>query len=206
VIVRKTFISGKLATTLEAAELELGLALGHGLPLQRWIAAASDLIVQLIGRELAAAEYVESLPGSGGTELLLEGRPLISVLGVTYQGAPITDYIISGANPSIIYRSAGWPEARFITSWLTENVVATQTQDYEVTYRAGYYMANEAIPDLPSRFEQACLLLIRQFYLQQGRDGSITSERVGDLAVTYSEKGRVVTPEVYELLGVEVPG
>jgi hypothetical protein len=205
VIVSRTPLGSTAATTLKAAEQELGLLAGHGLPLERWINAASDLIVRMIGRDLAAALYVEDIPGSGLTSLLLEARPFISVESVTYQGVPITDFVASSTEPAILYRQLGWPETMATSTWLTDNVVATSINDYEITYRAGYYMPGDAVPTLPARYEQACLLLVRQFYLQRGKDGSIKSESVGDLSVTYAARGGVAIPEVYELLGLEIP-
>lgn len=192
-------------TKLATAEEELVLAAGHGLPLERWIKAASDMIVRLCNREFAKARYVEAMPGTSGTELVLEGRPLLTVEGVLINDLDCTDYIITSYEPSILYRGNGWPEIVAYATGLTDNPLAIDLENIIVTYVAGYTMPNDPVPNLPSNYEQACLLLVRQLKLAQGKDGAVTSERVGGLAVTYSERSRIIVPEVYELLGLEVP-
>ncbi|ELK38861.1 hypothetical protein D478_27507 [Brevibacillus agri BAB-2500] len=82
----------------------------------------------------------------------------------------MTDYE-AASEKGVLFRKDGWCAAdRQIT----------------LTYTAGYVLPGDATPEnpqtLPESLELACILLCQTLMRQPG----VTSERVGDIAVTYA--------------------
>lgn len=77
-------------------------------------------------------------------------------------------------------------------------VVASAAAGY-VEVEGGEPLVDEAAPapdaqrelrvrNLPHDLEQACIEIVKAFYLQRQRDEGVSSKRVGDLSVTYRER------------------
>ncbi|MNL54722.1 hypothetical protein D3C87_1780750 [compost metagenome] len=71
----------------------------------------------------------------------------------------------------ILYRLDGWPEG---------------DRAIMISYTAGYVLPNDATTDepatLPETLEFACIMLAKHLLREPG----VTSERVGDISVTYA--------------------
>lgn len=166
---------------------------------------ASDWAERHLGYPLLAQVYSETLPAYGGLNLVLSRTPVRGVLRVfdaTDTGSATeiksSEYRIEDRDAGFLSRNAGWEWTAQQSVKLSEYVVpGAETRPYLVEYVAGYALdgldtgseawttkATSTARDLPYDVEQAVLEKTREFY--EG-GGGVTSKRVGDLAITYSE-------------------
>ncbi len=130
------------------------------------LAAASRAIEREINRQLGRQVHTEEVDGSGRPLLRLRHYPINRVDSVAVCSVTVTDYETEPAS-GMLRRLGCWPEG-------LRNVV--------VTYEAGYDLPTDDEPGtLPENYELACVLYAQILMREQGT----TSERVGDIAVTY---------------------
>jgi len=157
-------------TSLSAVQRYLGLSSGTDDELlTELVARVSDSIVAHCGREFALGDYYELHDGDGGDVLLLNQRPVAQVFALSQDGAEIEgdDFVV-------------YPELGMVR--LKSGVFGRGARNIYAGYRAGY----EAIP---GDVEQAAVQWTAALYQARGAAGGrvITSERVGDYAVTYDD-------------------
>ncbi|KAF6618266.1 hypothetical protein HFE03_03455 [Paenibacillus sp. EKM102P] len=178
-----------MLTTLQRAKSYLSIPLddtSQDFTLLTALGAASEWIERECNRSFEYKTYRQTLDGPGTKFLRLRNFPIHSVSllhvdGVDKLGESFT---IESEN-GMLFRRSGWPfGARLI----------------EVEYLAGYILPSDAedapAPTLPCKYEWACVLLAQTLMREQG----VTSERVGDISVTYKDEGRSLPGAVKALI------
>lgn len=190
-----TAATDKAFTTLTRVKVNLGLGTSTGDDsfLTDLIAEVGQIIVDETGREFAEEKVKETLKGSDRTTLLLTRTPIVSISSIVENYVTtITDYAIDDAEAGILYRRSGWT-ASVGTGWgIARNYEhAYQRPMYEITYRAGYVMANSCATStsvtqvlLPSSLKNVATAAVVMAYKTKDRDPSILSKRIGDVSVT----------------------
>ncbi|NQX68481.1 phage gp6-like head-tail connector protein [Paenibacillus alba] len=164
------------------------------LPLALALEMASSIIETHCKRLFTKRSYTEKIstiqepyqaPSQLYTKLVLRQYPILSIDTFTVSGENTTDYELL-PDEGILFRKNGWPRGEFII---------------ETMYTAGFItpdIATEAEPtNLPRSLEMACILLAQTLM----RAPSVTSERVGDIALTYQSDGDSLPPAVKALIG-----
>jgi hypothetical protein len=166
-----------MLTTIEKAKSLLGIQAEDGSSdgqLSLYLAAATSAIETYCRRSFRLQEYMDRKhDGTRGKYLLLEGYPILQVSEVQLDGVDISDYE-TASEKGMLFRKDGWCAAdRQIT----------------LSYTAGYVLPGNASAEnpqtLPESLELACILFCQTLMRTPG----VTSERVGDLAVTYANEG-----------------
>jgi hypothetical protein len=130
------------------------------------VARASDGVRSYCGRDFALADCHEYHDGDGGDTVLLEQRPVAEVFALSQDGAGIA------AEEFAVYPEAGIVRLKW-------GVFGRGARNVYVGYRAGY-------ESIPGDVEQAAIEWTAGLYRARGAGGrQVTSERVGDYAVTY---------------------
>jgi hypothetical protein len=160
-------MSDAALTSLSAVQRYLGLSAGADEDLLTDLAArASDGIRRYCGRDFALGDYAEYHDGDGGDTLLLAQRPVVEVFALSQDGTETTaeDYVL-------------YPEAGMVR--LKSGGFGLGARNVYAAYRAGY-------ESIPGDVEQAAIQCTAALYQARGAGGRrVTSERVGDYAVTY---------------------
>lgn len=148
--------------------------------------AASATIERETNRSFKQKSYLQTLDGSGTQFLRLRNYPVHSVSRLDVCGADWMErkFNIESDNGMLFYRS-GWPcGARLV----------------EVEYLAGYILPSDEpgapAATLPKNYELACILYAQMLMREQG----VTSERVGDISVTYKDEGRALPGVIKALI------
>lgn len=125
---------------------------------------ASAIVRDAAGSPISATSSTVTLEGRG-SRLQLPGGPATAVSGVSVDGLAVTDYkLLSGA----LVRSCGFPDGSEVT----------------VTYTHGFATVPADIVDLVCRLVGQELTAMRSGDIASR---GITSERIGDYSVTYSD-------------------
>ena len=163
--------------------------------------ASAAIDTYLSPRELRRQTYSETVSGSGDLHLRLSQYPIVSVASVALDGSPVVDYSIEDAAAGILFRRLGWNDTTLV-GWNLTGTPLPQGQDprYVVVYTAGFLIpsvksddVNDQGPRLPSDLERACIELVKEWMAPASRKGggsTITSKKVGDLTITYGDKGQ----------------
>ncbi|WP_301171036.1 phage head-tail connector protein [Brevibacillus nitrificans] len=150
-----------------------------------YLSAASSAIETYCRRSFRLQEYKDRKhDGIKGKYLLLEGYPILQVSKVQVDDVDVTDYQVDPER-GMLFRQDGWQaEERKIT----------------VSYTGGYVLPSDATAEnpqtLPESLELACILFCQTLMRTPG----VTSERVGDLAVTYGNEGEGLPTAVRSLV------
>lgn len=164
-----------MLTTVKRAKKLLGIAeddTSRDFYLEMALEAASKAIERECNRELGQGQHFQLINGSGIQSLRLRNFPILSVLDLKVNGTSVNpdDYKIE-YETGMLFREVCWP---------------CGTRNIDVEYTAGYILPSDAedAPEstLPRNYEMACVLYA-QTLLQQ--TPGVTSERVGDISVTY---------------------
>jgi hypothetical protein len=184
-------------TTYGLVALELGLSDGDT-SLQHKIGPlipeVSSSISRFCGREFARQTYTETVAGHGSDTLLLTHGPVVSITSVSLNGTAITgsDYALVG---NAIYRLSG---GLFGPTWAYTYGYPT----YTVVYVAGYILPGNSGETLPPALRRIATKAVAHEHLNAGRDGTITSEKMGDLSVTYGGDGSGLPAHICKALTV----
>lgn len=156
-------------TSLSAVQRYLGLSSGaEDELLSDLIARVSERVVAYCGREFAAGDYYEYHDGEGSDVVLLRQRPVSEVYALSQDGGAVA------ADDFAVY-----PEAGMVR--LKSGVFGRGARNVYVAYRAGY-------ETIPGDVEQAAIEWTAALYQARSAGArQVTSERVGDYAVTYDE-------------------
>jgi len=137
------------------------------LDLEFFAKAASSNIVKYLNRPLEQKSITEWIAGNKNSKFLnVKLYPLLDVTSVLVDSQPTADYKIV-AESGRLYREQGWIEG---------------FQRIEITYTGGYILPGKDGVNLPEEIELACILHIQDLMRTPG----VTSERVGDISVTYA--------------------
>ena len=193
-------VAAALGVTTSTADGTLDGAYVHDL-----ISLASEWAETYVGYPLVAQVYSETVRGSGGRHLLLGRTPIRYMLRVfdsssTCEASELksTEYRVEDAEAGLLSRDIGflWSNVQetFLVPFARPNM---DRKPWLVEYAAGYLLTGAATSDtiystvststgrdLPYDVEQAVVSRVLEWY--EGAAG-VTSKRVGDLAITYSE-------------------
>ncbi|MGG1651388.1 hypothetical protein [Paenibacillus sp. NRS-1780] len=150
------------------------------------LGAASEWIEHECNRSFEYKAYRQTLDGPGTKFLRLRNFPIHSVSRLDLEGKDLLSepFTIESEN-GMLFKRTGWP--------CGERMI-------EVDYLAGYILPSDEedapAPTLPQKYEWACVLLAQTLMREQG----VTSERVGDISVTYKDEGQSLPGAVKALI------
>lgn len=160
--------------------------------LERRILAASDLIVQHLGRDLRrVVGKSEDLPGYGTPRLIVSLTPLETLTSVAFNGAIVDSGNYSVEDPAIgtIFNPATWIDTAVFRSAVSPTQKGGDEQRlYTVVYTGGYALPNDTAPAgtaLPGPIVEACLALATVLHRRRGRDSAVQAETVGEASQTF---------------------
>ncbi|MGW2985456.1 hypothetical protein [Streptomyces goshikiensis] len=147
-----------------------------------YLDVASTAVREAAGAPISATTSTVTVEGEAGQWLRLPGLPLTAVSSVKLDGATVTDWRLRS---SMLWRAAGW------TGY-------DGPSEVEVVYAHGLPTVPSDIIDLVSRMTAAALVAYRSQEDGSGlaADKVLTSERLGDWAVTYASDGRITEMEL----------
>ncbi|GFH38911.1 hypothetical protein [Streptomyces pacificus] len=154
--------------TVEASETAL---------VETYLDVASTAVREAAGVPISQTTSTITLEGEEGQRLTLPGLPVVSVASVELDGEPLTDWRLRTGR---LWRAAGW-------------TACDGPSEVEVTYTHGMAVVPADIVDLVCRMVAAALKSARAEEDGTGiaADRVVTSERLGDWAVTYASDGRL---------------
>jgi hypothetical protein len=146
-----------------------------------YLDVASTAVREAAGAAISRTTSTITLEGPAGQWLTLPGLPIESVASVTIDGRAVTDWRLHSER---LWRAAGWS--------------GCEPSDVDVTYTHGLLVVPSDIVDLVCRAVAAAVSAYRA--LADGEalaaDKAVTSERLGDWAVTYASDGRISEMEL----------
>jgi hypothetical protein len=162
---------------------------GEDEALKGYIARASDVISRHCKRVFGLETVEETFRlDQCQSELVLARFPVVEIVSVSENGTAlvVADDIEVNMTAGIVTRLHGDRPCY----WSTWKIV--------VTYRTGYTLPAEA----PEALQQACLQLVKSFYLGSDRDPLIRSESVTPMSsASYFGGSEYLPPDVIGLLG-----
>ncbi|MEU2992900.1 hypothetical protein ABZ772_21580 [Streptomyces griseoincarnatus] len=146
-----------------------------------YLGVASAAVREAAGTAITRTTSTVSLEGPAGQWLTLPGPPIVSVTSVAIDGRTVTDWRLRSER---LWRAAGWS--------------GCEPSEVDVTQTHGLVDVPEDIVDLVCRMVASALKAYRSEDGGEGLavDKEITSERLGDWAVTYGSDGRVTEMEL----------
>jgi hypothetical protein len=141
--------------------------------------------------------------GHGTPELIVDRPPVWSVASVKFDGDAIdsASYACVGRHKKagiVQLKDPSWWTTRQGAGVFRSGVVGHEELTYEVTYAGGFITPSMApvvgVESLPRQIRQACITQALYQYAVDGRDPSVTSERLLSYGVTY-KAGDDVDPE-----------
>lgn len=146
-----------------------------------YLGVASAAVREAAGTAISRATSTLTLEGVPGQWLTLPGAPIVSVDSVSIDGRPVTDWRLRSER---LWRASGW--------------TGLAPSEVEVTYTHGLLDVPEDIVDLVCRMAASALVAYRSEDGGTGLavDKEVTSERLGDWAVTYGADGRITEMEL----------
>jgi hypothetical protein len=142
--------------------------------LQRLITAASQFIQSWLGRQIAAADWLEVRDGTGGQLMVLANSPITAVLSLSIDGLTIPAALADGGF------DAGYTFTPTELA-LRGYVFTRRPQNVIVTYTAGYQT-------IPPDLAQACTELVCLRHRERSRIGEVSKALGGGETVTFSQK------------------
>lgn len=201
-------LNANALTTLAEALIVLGLTTDSGGPVDdkvtRMINSASDLFENRCDRKFVLTDEVESVPGFGTDKLRVSRWPVVTVAGITYDGATvdITDLFIDKPAGLLQLQGGFRNTAHFDGSAIgTPSLPGTELPLYAVTYQGGYitpqHDGDAASPfdgddrNMPYDLEEAVLTLIRSRAGARTvvRDPTVKSQKLRTWAASYVTSG-----------------
>lgn len=147
-----------------------------------YLDVASTSVREAAGTPISQTTSTITLEGEAGQRLRLPGPPISAVSVVELDGTVVTDWRLRSDR---LWRADGWTGH-------------DGPSEVEVTYTHGLPAVPADIVDLVCRMVAAALVAYRAEDDGSGlaADRSVTSERIGDYAVTYGADGRVTEMEL----------
>ncbi|MBV9553428.1 MAG: hypothetical protein JO032_11610 [Alphaproteobacteria bacterium] len=142
--------------------------------LGRLITAASRFIESWLGRQIAAADWVEIRDGNGGQRLAFGNFPVTAVLSLSIDGLAIPPSLPGdGFGAGYVFSPTELALRGYVFTRRAQNVI--------VTYTAGYAA-------VPADIAQACIELVCQRYRERTRIGEVSKALMSGETVTFSQK------------------
>jgi hypothetical protein len=142
--------------------------------LTRLIAAASEFIQNWLGRQIAAADWLEVRDGTGGQLLAFANIPVTAILSLSIDGLMIPPASADGGfGAGYIFTPTELALRGYVFTRRPQNVI--------VTYTAGYAAT-------PPDIAQACIELVCLRYRERTRIGEVSKSLGGGETVTFSQK------------------
>lgn len=223
-------LTPSVLTSLATVKTELGLAVTtHDTRLERLITAASEMIADVLGRDVSySGEVVEHVKGYGTALITLERRPVLAIESVVELGTELaaTDYELavdpttSRSDSGIVRRLSGenalgtWPwTAQRRPDISQDKLPGSEAAAIVVTYSAGFVTPEQAAsanwatlnPSAPTRtlpyvLEEACIELVVSLFRAGGKDRNITLEAVGHAQQSWGQGRDAIPASVMALL------
>lgn len=206
ITVLNTSTSERLAT-ISDIQAELSTTSTNESLLGRLIDRASARASAYCGQPLTVQRYQAKLPSYGGVRLQLPHRNIRTVFFVRdgtdtgQEAVSSTGYRIN-AKAGQLERDEGWNwSAQFDHSIVSEPIAGNEYRRWLVEYSAGYIPADgkdsgstwdgttSTASNVPLDLGDAAIGLVRRSWFSRSRDLSVSSERVGELSVTYRDPG-----------------
>lgn len=174
-----------LTTTSVVSDI-LGIDLASNqLFLDALIKRASSLIVSITNREFAQETVTELLPGNGSYRMVLSRTPVVSLGNISFDGTPLTqaeldDIDIEDQEAGFIWNKNKWRSTNIFISSITPINTRFFSRKWSIQYVGGYILPGQPGRTLPHDIEQACIEIVKTWYLNKARDGSIRRESIGD--------------------------
>ncbi|MET9516391.1 hypothetical protein [Streptomyces sp. NPDC002994] len=150
-----------------------------------YLDVASTAVREAAGTPISQTTSTITVEGEEDQRLRLPGLPISAVASVELDGAAVTDWRL---RTQTLWRAAGW-------------TAGDGPSEVEVTYTHGLATVPADIVDLVCRITAAALVSYRSEDGGAGlAAGNITSERIGDYAVTYGSDGRITEMELPQYL------
>ncbi|MFB7225235.1 hypothetical protein [Streptomyces sp. NPDC056227] len=170
-----------LATVADLAALGLTIENDELAVAQRYLAVASAAVRNAAGSPISETTSVVKLEGERGQRLQLPGSPVTAVTEVAIDGKTVTDWRLRSDR---LWRHAGW-------------TAPGEPSEVEVTYTHGLPEVPDDIIDLIGRLVAGAMAS----YRADDNGASlgtqvITSERIGDYAVTFGGDGLATDMEL----------
>ncbi|MEV4936342.1 hypothetical protein [Streptomyces zaomyceticus] len=166
-----------LATAADLTARGLTVDPGEATIVDTYLDVASTAVREAAGTAISQTTSTVTVEGEPGPWLTLPGQPVTAVATVLLDGVAVTDWqLVSGR----LWRACGW------TSGCGPSLV-------DVTQTHGLAVVPADIVDLVCRMTAGALKAQRAEEDGSGlaADKVITSERLGDYAVTYASDGRI---------------
>lgn len=174
-----------LATVDDLAALGMALEDGEVPIAERYLAVASAAVREAAGSPISETTSTVVLEGEADQRLRLPGPPIRSVAAVVIDGVTATDWRLRTER---LWRFAGW-------------TAADGPSEVEVTYTHGLPEVPDDIIDLVCRLVASALDSYRSSDDGSGlAAGNVTSERIGDYAVTYGGDNLITEMELPDYL------
>ncbi|MCY0961568.1 hypothetical protein [Streptomyces sp. H27-H5] len=171
-----------LATVEDLSARGLVLDVAETPIVEVYLDVASTAVREAAGAPISATTSTIVLEGEQDSRLRLPGLPVTAVAAVALDGVAVTDWRLRS---QALWRAAGWtgPDG---------------PSEVEVTYTHGLPTVPADIVDLVCRMAAAALVTFRSQDDGTGlaADKIVTSERLGDWAVTYAADGRLTEMEL----------
>lgn len=142
------------------------------------ITAASAAIETYCGREFTSTVRTEDYDGDGDKYLLLRAWPLTSVTSITITEDDGTTYSIAAADLTL-NEEVGEIRVKSVLTTSDFAYFPSGYQNISVVYTGGY-------ATIPADIQQACVHLIETMLAANQQAGDVTSEKLGDYAVTFA--------------------
>lgn len=152
------------------------------------ITDASRVIEEFCERTFAKQTYVETLPGTGGVNLMLSVVPVISITQITKSGSVVdsANYTLQEPELGLVYSEHGWEWYGGWERGLTLHPIPNSAKyTFEATYVAGYDLPNDASLTLPHQIIRAAMITVKDWYWNRSRNMSIKSMQTAGATYTY---------------------
>ncbi len=146
---------------------------------------ASLILEEYCQRTFAEQTYRETLPGYGGTNMVLSVIPIVSITQILRDTSAITDFTITEPESGIIWRQAGWG---WTTQFVGNSLVAhpfpgSEKYEYQVDYVAGFKVFNAVVPNLPRGVERAAIITVKDWFNNLAVNTTIKKFKSADTAI-----------------------
>ena len=157
------------------------------------IKRASSFISTYTNRVFAKETVTETLTSNGGPRLVLSRTPIISINSVTYNNITVissSEYEIEDADAGFLWRERGWTNTLIDVGGINPIYTRFGKYKWKVSYTAGFVLPPSQNVTLPGELEQACIEIVKSWYLGRKRDTSVIRESIGEASVTYADVTR----------------
>lgn len=152
---------------LDKVKNELGISgAGDDAMLTELIVDVTQILQEYCQRIFATQTYRETVPGYGGTNLVLSVIPIISITQILRDTSAITDFTVIEPEAGILWRQSGWGwSIQFAGNTLVAHPYPnSEKYEYAVDYVAGYVMPEAVSPNLPRGVERAAIVTVKEWF------------------------------------------